>query len=112
MLPDKSLWTCEYELSLDLHSAAGAKAQYCVVGNFEAMKSHCDAVLSQMNCPFIDKIQVYNTLLLSKGAQGHFQEAQDLCVKVRVGQALLALSIVWAERLLIQLEGLSEQSYP
>jgi predicted ATPase len=79
MLPETA-WVCEYELSLALHSAA-AKAQYCV-GNFEAMKLHCDAVLSQTNRPFIDKRQAYNTLLQSLSAQGYFQEAQDLCVKV------------------------------
>ena len=71
-------WKTQYELSLDLYSAA-AEAEYCT-GAVEAMDHHCRAIIAQKDRPVSDKFRAYNVLIPSIGNTNRAAEACDLLV--------------------------------
>lgn len=76
LLPDDH-WQSQYGLSLDLYSAA-AEADFCT-GNFDRMRTYCDAVIRQDNKPLIDKKRVYTVLIDSVAAELRFSDSLDIC---------------------------------
>ena len=77
---DKNCWKTDYELALQLHSAC---AEACFAsGDYDAMQTNCDEVLSNASRAFVDKRRVYCCLLYSILALDNVQDAQDLCVEI------------------------------
>ena len=79
LLPSDT-WHSHYALSLRLYSTA-AEAAYCT-GNFESMRSYCQAVLHQEDRPIIDKRRVYSVLIDALAAERTFDEALALCQSI------------------------------
>ena len=77
-LPDDH-WKTEYELSLELFSAA-AEAEYCT-GTVASMTEHCNAIIAQSGRPISDKFRAYNVLIPTIGQTDGPAAACDLLVK-------------------------------
>ena len=67
------LWPEHRVLRLDLLSSA-AEAEFGA-GNFERMRTYCDAVIGQQDLSLMDKRRAYNVLIESMAAQERFSDA-------------------------------------
>jgi predicted ATPase len=72
-------WTSHCALSLDLYSTAAESNGY--LGNVESMESFCNEVLKQ-DIPLLDKLRVYNVLVLNIANSGRYAEAVALLLKI------------------------------